>query len=49
MSNLSKFYTELRKLKLDHETHIAISKAACELANAELQKGIDMVKETYDL
>jgi hypothetical protein len=49
MSNLTEFYKELRKLELDHETHMAITKAACELANAELQKGIDMVKETYDL
>ena len=49
MSNLTEFYAELRKLELDHETHIAISKAACELANAELEKGIDMVKETYDI
>ncbi len=49
MNNLSKFYEVLRKLELDCETHTVITKAACELANAELQKGIDMVKEIYKI
>jgi len=40
MNNLKNFYTELRKLELDSKTHIAITKLACDLANAELKKGL---------
>ena len=49
MSNLTEFYAELRKLELDTKTHIAITKLACKLANAELEKGIDMTIEAYKI